>query len=195
MSSSDTPSRRNARRAFAAEYEDATHRFTEQDGKQAPRYQLLPTGQRANRLFVVGTLIEVETRSNGDWYRSRIADPTGSFGVIAGEDSPRFVRTTLQQVDPPAFVSVVAKTGRYEPDDGPPRTTLRAESLTSTSESTRDRWIIDTADRTADRLKQFDDPANEYVRMVRDQYDPDVDQYRRAALKAVEELQATENAN
>jgi hypothetical protein len=192
MSRSETTSRCIARRAFAAEYDDATYRFSEQDAERAPAYLLLPTGQRANRLFVVGTLIDVETRGDGDWYRSRVADPTGSFEIIVGEEAPRPVRTTLRQVDPPAFVSVTGKTRRYEPENGPPNTNLRAEDITTTSQPTRDRWIVDTARRTADRLEQFDS-ANEYARMVRDQYDPELDQYRRAAREAVEEVRATES--
>lgn len=122
-----------------------------------------------------------------------MADPTGSFEVIAGEEAPRSVRATLRQADPPVFVSVTGKTRRYEPENGPAKTNLRAEHVTTTSRPTRDRWIIDTARRTADRLEQFDDSANEYARMVRDQYDPDLDQYRRAAREAVEELRAAES--
>ncbi|MDY7082565.1 MAG: DNA-binding protein, partial [Halobacteria archaeon] len=43
-----------AKRVFAGEFRDASHTFKESDDERAPSYLLLPTGQKANRVFVVG---------------------------------------------------------------------------------------------------------------------------------------------
>jgi hypothetical protein len=57
---SQAPKREVARRVFAREFNDANHTFKESEDDRAPVYVLLPTGARANRVFVVGTLTETE---------------------------------------------------------------------------------------------------------------------------------------
>ena len=59
--SQSVPSREVARRVFAAEYNDASYTFKESDDERAPLYLLLPTGERANRVFVVGKPRTYET--------------------------------------------------------------------------------------------------------------------------------------
>lgn len=54
--SAPSRTREVSRRSYAEEFNDAVYTFTESDDEQAPRYALLPTGQKANRVFVVGTL-------------------------------------------------------------------------------------------------------------------------------------------
>ncbi|KPN29615.1 hypothetical protein SY89_00329 [Halolamina pelagica] len=44
--SANAPMREVARRAFATEFNDASHTFKESDDERAPAYQLLPTGRR-----------------------------------------------------------------------------------------------------------------------------------------------------
>ncbi|MFB6177809.1 MAG: DNA-binding protein, partial [Halobaculum sp.] len=55
---SSVPTREVARRVFAAEFNDGSHSFKESEDERAPLYLLLPTGERANRVFLVGTLTE-----------------------------------------------------------------------------------------------------------------------------------------
>jgi hypothetical protein len=54
--SQSVPTREVARRVFASEFNDAAYTFKESDDERAPVYLLLPTGERANRVFLVGTL-------------------------------------------------------------------------------------------------------------------------------------------
>ena len=55
-------SREVARRVFANEFNVATHAFKESEDERAPNYILLPTGIRANRVFIVGTLTQLELK-------------------------------------------------------------------------------------------------------------------------------------
>ncbi|MFB6085023.1 MAG: hypothetical protein ABEJ94_12345, partial [Halorientalis sp.] len=69
--------------------------------------------------------------------------------------------------------------------------------ITTVDEATRDRWVVETAQRTVERIRDFqaadeDDGAavDEYVRMAREEYDLPVENYRRAAIEALESLEA-----
>jgi hypothetical protein len=189
---SQAPTREVARRVFAREFNDASHTFKESDDERAPVYLLLPTGERANRVFLVGTLTEKEDVGEGDEYwRGRIVDPTGTFFVYAGQYQPD-AASTLRDLDPPAYVAVVGKPRTYETDDGSVNVSVRPESITPVDATTRDRWVVETATRTLERVAAFDDESNEYARMVAETYDLDVGDYRQTALSALESLEETD---
>jgi RPA family protein len=48
--------------------------------------------------------------------------------------------------------------------------------------------VIETAERTLDRLEAFDDPNNEYAQMAREQYGDMVVKYQEATIRALEGL-------
>jgi hypothetical protein len=189
MSQSDNvPTREVARRVFAQEFNEGSYTFKESDDDRAPVYLLLPTGERANRVMVVGTLTETEdVGEDAEYWRGRIVDPTGTFFVYAGQYQPD-AASTLRDIETPAYVSVVGKPRTYETDDGTVNVSLRPESITEVDAATRDRWVVETARRTIERIAAFDDEGNEYARMARDQYDRPVDGYRDAAIAALESL-------
>jgi RPA family protein len=189
---SQAPTREVARRVFAREFNDASHTFKESDDERAPVYLLLPTGERANRVFLVGTLTEKEDVGEDDEYwRGRIVDPTGTFFVYAGQYQPD-AASTLRDLEPPAYVSVVGKPRTYETDDGSVNVSVRPESITAVDATTRDRWVVETAQRTLERVAAFEDESNEYARMAREEYDLSVDEYRETALAALEGLDETD---
>ncbi|MFB6221595.1 MAG: RPA family protein [Halolamina sp.] len=195
MSSNDTPMREVARRVFAAEFNDASHTFKESDDERAPAYQLLPTGERANRVFFVGTLTEKEDiGEDNEYWRGRIVDPTGTFFVYAGQYQPE-AASTLRELEPPAYVAVVGKPRTYETDDGNVNVSVRPESITVVDAATRDRWVVETAERTVERVAAFDDEGNEYARMAEDRYDLDPAQYRDAAVEALQSMDGGESAD
>jgi len=190
-----TPTREVARRAFAGEFNDATHTFKESDDDRAPLYALLPTGARANRVFFVGTLTETEdVGEDSEYWQGRVVDPNGdTFFVYAGQYQPD-AASMLRDLEPPAYVSVVGKPRTYETDDGEVNVSVRPESITAVDENTRDRWVVETAERTLDRIEAFqdadDDPAvDEYVAMAKEAYDLPVENYRRAVVSALEGLE------
>jgi len=183
--SNNAPMREVARRAFATEFNDASHTFKESDDERAPAYQLLPTGEKANRVFFVGTLTEKEDiGEDNEYWRGRIVDPTGTFFVYAGQYQPE-AASTLRDLEPPAYVAVVGKPRTYETDDGSVNVSVRPESITVVDAATRDRWVVETAERTVERVAAFEDEGNEYARMAADRYDADPDRYRETAVEAL----------
>jgi RPA family protein len=187
--STSVPSREVARRAFAAEFNDATYTFKESDDERAPVYSLLPTGQRANRVFVVGTLTETEdVGDDSEYWRGRIVDPTGTFFAYAGQYQPE-ATSVLREVETPAYVAVVGKPRSYETDEGDVNVSLRPESITVVDGETRDRWVVETAERTLDRIESFGE-AGEYAAMAETQYDPELSVYRDQVIAAIEDLES-----
>lgn len=190
--SSNAPMREVAQRVFAEEFNDATYTFRESDDDRAPVYVLLPTGAKANRVFVVGTLTETEdVGSEDEYWQGRIVGPTGTFFVYAGQYQPE-AAGMLRETEPPAFVALVGKPRTYETDDGNVNVSLRPEHLTIVDETARHRWVTETAERTLDRLEAFDDTSNEYAEMSREQYGEVVTKYREATVEALESLEEAE---
>ena len=192
-----TPTREVAYRVFAGEFNDASYTFKESDDDRAPVYLLLPTGERANRIFVVGTLVETEdVGSDSEYWQGQVVDPNGDrFYVYAGQYQPD-AASMLRELEPPAYVSVVGKPRTYETDDGDVNVSVRPESITEVDAGTRDRWVVETARRTLERIEAFaaaaDDDStgvDEYVGMAREEYDLPVENYRRLAVEALESLE------
>ncbi len=195
MSTNDTPMREVARRVYAAEFNDASHTFKESEDERAPAYQLLPTGEQANRVFFVGTLTEKEDiGEDNEYWRGRIVDPTGTFFVYAGQYQPE-AASTLRDLEPPAYVAVVGKPRTYETDDGSVNVSVRPESITVVDATVRDRWVVETAERTVERVGAFDDEGNEYARMAEDRYDLDPGQYLDAAVDALQSMDEEASAD
>jgi RPA family protein len=195
---SSAPTREVARRVLASEFNDATYTFKESDDERAPVYVLLPTGERANRIFLVGTLTETEDVGEDDEYwQGRIVDPNGdTFFTYAGQYQPD-AAAMLRELEPPAYVAVVGKPRTYETDEGDVNVSVRPESITEVGEAVRDRWVVETAERTLDRIERFADETadgdeaigHEYVSMAREEYDLPVENYRRAVVDALEGLE------
>ncbi|MFW5950108.1 MAG: RPA family protein [archaeon] len=198
-----TPMREVARRVFASEFNDATYTFKESDDDRAPVYVLLPTGERANRVFVVGTLTETEdVGEDSEYWQGRVVDPNGdTFFMYAGQYQPD-AASMLRELEPPAYVAVVGKPRTYETDTGEVNVSIRPESITPVDEQTRDRWVVETAERTIDRIQRYQeaDPSqdefspDEYVRMAHEEYDAPIENYRRMVTEALESLEAEESA-
>jgi RPA family protein len=185
------PTREVARRVFAREFNDASYTFQESDDDRAPVYLLLPTGEKANRVFVAGTLTEKEdVGEDSEYWRGRVVDPTGTFFVYAGQYQPD-AASMLRDLEPPEYVSVVGKPRTYETDDGTVNVSVRPESISVVEEDTRDRWVVEAAERTLDRVERYEadeEGAEEYVAMARQQYDLPVETYKSAAEEAMEDL-------
>ncbi|MEF8779166.1 MAG: RPA family protein [Haloferacaceae archaeon] len=190
--SQTTPTREVARRVFAGEFNDAGYTFKESEDERAPVYLLLPTGEQANRVFLVGTLTEKEdVGEDNEYWRGRIVDPTGTFFVYAGQYQPE-AASVLRDLEPPAYVSVVGKPRTFETDDGTVNVSVRPEAITEVDAATRDRWVVETAERTIDRLAAFEDEGNEYARMAREEYDLPIEEYQDAVVAALESLEGTD---
>ncbi|GGL49252.1 hypothetical protein GCM10009039_04290 [Halocalculus aciditolerans] len=184
-----------ARRVFATEFNDATFTFKESDDERAPLYSLLPTGEQANRVFIVGTLTETEdVGEESEYWRGRVVDPTGTFFVYAGQYQPE-AASALRDLDAPTYVAIVGKPRTYETDDGTVNVSVRPESITEVSEATRDRWVVETAERTLDRIEAFDEEGNEYAARAREEYGENLAPYRDAVVQALEGIEGEGDAD
>ena len=144
-----------ARRVFASELRDSNYTFREDDSDYAPLYLITPTGARCNRVLLVGTLTEKDNLGDDvEYWRGRVADPTGSIFVYAGQYQPDAAQA-LSATEPPAFVAVVGKPSVYETEDGKRLISVRAESVQKVDAETRDRWLLESAARTLDRIEAF----------------------------------------
>lgn len=143
-------------RIFAWEFNRSTLHISEGD-ERAPNYIITPTGVKCNRLFIVGVVTEVENigKDNSLW-RGRVADPTGVFTVYAGHYQPE-AAIFLSELNIPAYVAVVGKARKFEPEDGSVYTSVRPEDINNADEKLRDRWVLDTAERTLERIKYIED--------------------------------------
>jgi hypothetical protein len=181
--------RQVARRSFAAEYADAGHMFKESDEERAPNFALLPTGHKMNRAFFVGTLTETDDVGNDDEYwQGRVVDPTGTFFVYAGQYQPEAM-SILRELEPPAYVAVLGKPRSYETDSGEINVTVRPERITVVDSDVRNRWVVETADRTMDRIVEFRDGTSPYFDTAVEQYEPDMQGYLGHIAEALDSLQ------
>ncbi|AGN00300.1 hypothetical protein L593_01735 [Salinarchaeum sp. Harcht-Bsk1] len=186
---SSAPTREVARRVFAREFNDASYTFKESDDERAPNYALLPTGERANRVFFVGTLTEKEdVGDDSEYWRGRIVDPSGTFFVYAGQYQPE-AASMLRELEAPEYVAVAGKPRTYETEEGQVNVSVRPESITVVDEGTRDRWVVEAAERTIERIEAFDDETSEYATMAREEYGDDTSDYLEAAIEALETIE------
>jgi RPA family protein len=181
--------REPARRIFAAELRECRYQFKEGDDEKSPTFVLLPTGERCNRLFIVGTLTEKQRQGDQNiFYRGRVVDPTGTFFIMAGSYQPEAMQQ-LAKVDTPAFVAVVGKPNLYQTPDGAFLVSVRVESITVVDKETRDLWVLDTAARTLDRIEAM--AAGQSVDCVKakEQY-PAIDRavFRKMAYDALAQI-------
>ena len=178
--------REPARRVFAAELREVRYEFPRGEEEKSPSFVLLPTGARCNRTFHVGTLTEKERRGDQNvFYRARIADPTGTFSLMAGSYQPEAMQQ-VARIEPPAFVAVIGKPNLFESQSGSMLVSIRAESVTPVDRETRDLWVLDTARATLDRL---DAPGStDDSRQAQEHYHIDPAVYRRMVYEALAQL-------
>ena len=89
--------REPARRVFAAELRECRYQFKDGEDEKSPTFVLLPTGERCNRVFLVGTLTEKQRQGDQNiFYRGRVVDPSGTFYVMAGSYQPEAMQQTCK---------------------------------------------------------------------------------------------------
>ncbi|HRY76463.1 MAG TPA: nucleic acid-binding protein [Methanoregulaceae archaeon] len=181
--------REPARRVFASELRECRYQFKEGEDEKSPTFVLLPTGERSNRIFIVGTLTEKSRQGEQNiFYRGRVVDPTGTFFVMAGSYQPEAMQQ-LARIEPPQFVAVIGKPNLYQKPDGAFMNSVRIESITVVDKDTRDLWVLDAAKQTLDRVDSFNAGTAPDVIKAKEQYptiDPAV--FRRAAYDALAQI-------
>ncbi|MGP8321140.1 MAG: RPA family protein [Methanosarcinaceae archaeon] len=150
-----------AKRLFAREFNDSRFNIHSEpgevshDGRHAPNFLVSPAGSKINRLFVAGVVTEIDNIGTGhDLWRARVVDPSGVFIIYAGQYQPE-ATIFLSTLEIPEYVSVVGKARIYEPEAGSVFISIRPEDINVIDAGTRDRWIVDTAELTLDRIDAF----------------------------------------
>jgi uncharacterized protein len=182
--------REPARRVFASELRECRYDFKEGADEKSPTFVLLPTGERCNRIFIVGTLTEKQRQGDQNiFYRGRVVDPTGTFFIMAGSYQPEAMQQ-LARIEAPAFVAVIGKPSLYRKDEAStPMVSVRVESINVVDKDTRDLWVLDTAARTLDRIDMFKTSTEPDVIKAKEQY-PTIDPaiFRRMAYDALAQI-------
>lgn len=120
-----------------------------------PNLFISPLGLILNRIFVVGVLTELDNVGvQNELWKARIVDPTGAFTVYAGQYQPE-ASIFFSTVEVPAFVALTGKARVYKPEAGSVFVSVRAEEVNVADEKLRNRWVIDTAEQTVERLGAF----------------------------------------
>jgi len=181
--------REPARRVFAAELRECRFQFRDGEDEKSPTFVLLPTGERCNRIFLVGTLTEKQRQGDQNiFYRGRVVDPSGTFFIMAGSYQPEAMQQ-IAKIDTPAFVAVIGKPNLYQTPDGAFLVSVRVESITVVDKETRDLWVLDTAARTLDRIDMTARGTSPDVIKAKEQYPGiDVSVFRKTAYDALAQI-------
>lgn len=143
-------------RIFSHEF-NISNLYVSEGDERAPNYIITPTGAKCNRLFIIGVVTEIENigKDNNLW-RVRIADPTGVFTIYAGQYQPE-AAIFFSELNVPAYVALVGKARKYEPEDGSVYLSVRPEEINFSDEKQRDMWVLETTKRTLERIKVIED--------------------------------------
>jgi RPA family protein len=147
-------------RVFAEEYGSSTMEH-QGEGEKPVSYVVTPLGARINRMLVVGVITEIEDVGDGDKprYRARLADPTGTFYISAGEYQPE-AAAALSKMSPPTFAAVVGKSRAYSPEEGVKYLSIRPERIMEVDAAARDYWVLETAKSTLARVDALSEARN-----------------------------------
>jgi RPA family protein len=183
------PDREVAKLVFAAELNEATYTFKTAQNERAPVYVALPTGERANRVCVMGTATDVEDVGTDDqeYFRVRIVDPTGTFWVYAGQYQHEALKR-LKKIEPPEFLTVIGKPRTYKTDDGTINVSLVPEDVGIVDVSTRDIWVFEAARRTLERVESARETSPKVAALAREQYGHNGSYFAHVAALALQNL-------
>lgn len=146
----DTYKRQVSYRVFSDALKSATV-VPKGDEEYAVQYTKLSTGHKINRIFVVGTLTNLEdVGTDTAFFRLRISDPKGTFSANIGQYSPAQAQNTIQSMKVPCFVAIV---GKVKPREYNENTyfDIAIESINEVDAATYDRWVDETAELTKER--------------------------------------------
>lgn len=148
-----------AERAFAKEIKHTIERVPEPEDAEPNEPFLLPTGATAPRVFAVGELAVTTPLAvdEGSW-RGRLLDPTGSVFIHVG----RLTRTDIHHDrtgESPRYVAVVGSPRIAITARGSANVGLFVDRLDRVTEDRTKEWIIETCDRTLERIERLGEAA------------------------------------
>lgn len=191
--SEESYKRQPAKRVLGAELIGADYHFKEEDREQAPQFLLLPSGGKANKVLVGGTITMVEDVSNdGDpYWRATVNDGTAEYTAYAGQYADNAARKFQEVANsedmPPVFALMYGSTREYRPEDdeGTVYINVRPQSVVFVDRERRDQWLMETVKQTLDRINNQD---GEYVEQAEDRYGDRVELLKDDLMDSLENL-------
>jgi len=197
--------REPAVRLFAQELSQTTVAVSKDQGERAdrfaPTYSYSPTGARINRVFIVGTLTEIdEIGGDSNFIKGRLVDATGAINIMAGQYQPEVSGVLRRLSDKlPAFVAIVGKPNIYKPKDGGSYTSIRPESVQIVDQKAVEMFTAETAKRTVERISILkkaisDGNGSEDLKMVIAAYNPNIEDMKNMVRVAIGKIPPNTNS-
>lgn len=147
-------------RILAGELNDSVHEISSGE-ERAPSYILTPLGAKVNRIFIVGTLTELEntgTETEPFW-KARVSDPSGVFYISAGQYQPEATQMFSKIKNVPTTVAVIGKVKSYTPEDSTnvKYISVRPESIKEVGLDVRDYWLLEACKSTKERINAIEE--------------------------------------
>jgi RPA family protein len=147
-------------RIFAGELNDSVHEVSSGE-ERSPSYILTPLGAKVNRVFIVGTLTDLEnigTETEPFW-KARVSDPSGVFYISAGQYQPEATQMFSKIKNVPTTVAVIGKVKSYTPEDGAnvKYISIRPENIKEVDLDARDCWLLEACKSTKERIDAIEE--------------------------------------
>ncbi|MGA7627517.1 hypothetical protein [Methanoregula sp.] len=137
-----------AARVFAGDFSGSTLAVPGKDSNSTA-WVVTPGGAWCRSVYLCGALTEVT--ENADVLLCRLADPTGAFDLVTGLRRG-IVMEQIRTIPVPSFVAVTG-TARLYRKNGTWEVSVKPDYIQEIDKSTRNRWIVATADMMAERLE------------------------------------------
>ena len=147
-------------RIFAGELNDSSLVLTS-DEERAPAYVVTPLGAKVNRVYVVGVITDLENVGSPEepLWRAKMADPTGTMFISAGQFQPE-AAIALSKMPVPGFAALIGKVRVYSPEEGVMYISVRPETVKTVPKELRDDWVMDGCRALKQRLEAFSEAKN-----------------------------------
>ena len=156
------------------------------DSQFTSMHSVTPTGQDVGRVFICGTLTEVEDIGNDNpYYKGRLVDQTGAISIYAGNYQPDALKA-MEEIVPPAHIAVIGKISMFQTEDGTKIPSLRPESITEIDEDNIRTWTFMAAKNL---IEHINDPGESKARTMATEAYGDVNaEYKTMAIDALKSL-------
>ena len=156
------------------------------DSQFTSMHSVTPTGQDIGRVFICGTLTEVEDIGNDNpYYKGRLVDPTGAISIYAGNYQPDALKA-MEEVDTPTYIAVIGKVSMFQTEDGTNIPSIRPESITEIDEDTIRTWTFMAAKNLIEHMTGTD--GEKAKEMATEAYGNVTEEYKTMAMDALRSL-------
>ncbi len=163
-----------AHRLFSKEFNESVfdiNNFYLKDESQrsAQNYMLSPLGRKINRVYVVGTVTEVDIfGTENNLIKARLVDSSGAFIIYSNIFEPQVTKILLD-IEVPFFAAVVGKINAYSPDNDKILVSILPEVINEVDTKVRDNWIMSTVEFSLNRLNILSDIVSSNISDLNDE--------------------------